>query len=157
MRSFLAGLTLLLVFASAGSAQVNGQVLSIGIQGNYRPDCWNPLLVQLRSTISESANYQIQVHQQDLDKDIVVYTKIVTLTGQQTQPFWVYFMPQPTNGGLSGGSGQGASIGDVLRVEVWDEAGKRQMAKLPVNLTATDLDPRRGIGGVDGGRGSRSR
>src|SRR5687768_12261835 len=153
MRSFLAGSVLLLLLASAASGQASGQVLSLGLgQGYYRPDCWTPLLVQLRSTVSDPQEYQIQVHQQDLDKDTVVYTRVVTLNAQAQQDFWVYFVPQPTDGGLPAGGA--VPLQDVLRVELYDKAGKRLIARLPVQVPITNIDPSRG-GLMGGGRGRK--
>src|SRR5688500_9626986 len=149
MRSFLAGSVLLLLLATAASGQATGQVLALGYQGYYRPDCWTPLLVQLRSTVSDPQEYQIQVHQQDLDKDTVVYTRVVTLNAQAQQNFWVYFVPQPTDGGLPLPGG-GVSLQDVLRVELYDKEGKRQIARLPVDVPITNIDPGRFTGGVRG-------
>src|SRR5688572_20420988 len=154
MRSFLAGSVLLLLLAGSASGQASGQVLALGLgQGNYRPDCWTPLLVQLRSTVSDPQECQIQVHQQDLDKDTVVYTRVVTLNAQAQQDFWVYFVPQPTDGGLPV---RGAvPLQEVLRVELYDKAGKRQIARLPVNVPITNIDPH-SVGTLGGGgRGKR--
>src|SRR5687768_8275341 len=148
MRSFLAGSVLLLLLASAASGQASGQVLSLGLgQGYYRPDCWTPLLVQLRSTVSDPQEYQIQVHQQDLDKDTVVYTRVVTLNAQAQQDFWVYFVPQPTDDGLPPPNSP-VRLGDVLRVELYDKAGKRQIARLPVSFQINNLDPKRAVIGT---------
>src|SRR3982751_1532954 len=79
MRSLWAGLLLLLCLTTAASAQATGYVQELGFGGRYRADCWVPLLVHLDSTYSQPAEYQIQVHQQDLDQDTVIYTRTVTL------------------------------------------------------------------------------
>jgi hypothetical protein len=100
MRSFLAGLILLISCATAALGQVEGFVESIGYNNAYRPDCWTPLVVNLRSTIGEARSYQLQVWQEDLDRDRVVFTKDITLSPSAQDKFQLYFIPRPTDGGL---------------------------------------------------------
>src|SRR5579884_1283528 len=104
MRLFLAGF-LILILPAAVFAQVTGQVLSIGFDNRYRPDCWTPMLVQLTNTSEQSAEYQIQIVQEDLDRDHAIYTQQVTVSSgadghPATENFWVYFRPKPTDSGL---------------------------------------------------------
>ncbi|QOV87351.1 hypothetical protein [Humisphaera borealis] len=140
MRFLWAGL-FVLSLTSGALAQANGYVRELGFDGNYRPDCWTPLYVHLESTISEPAEYQIQIHQQDLDQDTVVYTRTITLGPQARDNVWVYFQPQPTNDGLPGGT-SATPLGDVLKVHLYDKAGKKHIAKLPIQSTvkANSLD-----------------
>jgi hypothetical protein len=99
MRSFLAGLLLLIFLSAAATAQqVSGFVESIGVQEKIRPDCWTPLRVNLTSTDPAPHTYQLQVWQEDLDKDHVVYTKEITLNPSAGgQKFEMYFVLQPLN------------------------------------------------------------
>lgn len=148
MRFSWAGLfVLLLAFAGGAHAQATGQVRELGFQGFYRADCCVPLLVHLDSTTSTAAEYQIQVHQQDLDQDTVVYKRTVTLGPNAHEDFWVYFLPQPTNGGLNGPGGS-LPLGDVLKVHLYDKAGKTHVAALPVQAKAADLERAGGGGAV---------
>ncbi len=105
MRFLLAGL-LILAMPAAALAQATGQVLTVGFNNHYRPDCWTPMLVQLTSQSADSQAYQIQIVQEDLDRDRVTYTQLETLGGNvegrpaTTENYWVYFKPKPTDGGL---------------------------------------------------------
>ena len=150
MRLLWAGL-IVLFSASGALAQATGYVRELGFAGNYRPDCWTPLLVHLDSTVSQPGEYQVQVHQQDLDQDTVVFTRTVTLGPNARENFWVYFLPQPTDGGLPG-QGAVAQLGDVLKVHLYDKAGKAHIATLPVQAKANNLDPG-GAGMLGGDRG----
>src|SRR5271169_6804807 len=96
MRSFLAGLLFLLILSSGALAQqLSGFVESIGIEGKVRPDCWTALRVSLTSHESSPVPCQLQVWQEDLDKDHVVYTKDITLSPNTTEKFETYFIFQP--------------------------------------------------------------
>ena len=150
MRFLWAGL-IVLFSASGAMGQATGYVRELGFAGNYRPDCWVPLLVHLDSTVSQPGEYQVQVHQQDLDQDTVVYTRTVTLGPNARENFWVYFLPQPTDGGLPG-QGAVAQLGDVLKVHLYDKAGKAHIATLPVQAKANCVDAG-GAGGFGGDRG----
>ena len=81
MRFFLAGLLVILMLPVAALAQAKGQVLSVGFNNRYRPDCWTPMLVQISNPGADSTNFQIQIVQEDLDRDKVTYTQTVTLGG----------------------------------------------------------------------------
>ena len=154
MRSFLAGLVILFLVPCGAVAQVTGFVESVGIGGRIRPDCWNPIRVNLTSTVSEPMQYQLQVWQEDLDKDRVVYTREITLSssnGVKTQEkFELYFVPQP---GLCTDQpiitpGQ---LQKALHIKVClpPGEGKRPddakvvIDPLPVNFTVENIDPRR--------------
>ncbi|MGA2441503.1 MAG: hypothetical protein ABSH08_11125, partial [Tepidisphaeraceae bacterium] len=105
MRLFLAGL-LILAMPAAALAQARGQVLTVGFNNHYRPDCWTPMLVQLTSQSPDPQAYQIQIVQEDLDRDRVTFTQTVALGGNvegrpaTTENFWVYFKPKPVDYGL---------------------------------------------------------
>ena len=139
-------------------AQVTGFVESVGIGGRIRPDCWTPLVVNLTSQISEPATYQIQVWQEDLDKDPVVYTKEITLSPKLQEKFELYFVPQPT--GLPALPGQVTpnELQKALRVRVCLPPGEGKkpsdakvvVDRLPVTFVVTDVDPK-----MDNPRGTR--
>src|SRR5580658_2157766 len=154
IRSFLWGPALALLIPAAALAQVTGQVLKIGFQNTYRPDCWTPMLVQVTSENTESRNYQIQVVQEDLDSDRQTFvTQDVVVPGRaEGQPpavseYWVYFRPKATSGGLSdartGGSMQ--QLQDQLKVYLCEENGKNPQI-LPITTTITSVDPPRVAG-----------
>ena len=103
MRRLLAGLLILLLSSSA-LADMKAEVESIGFNNIYRPDCWTPMVVRI--TPDKSGTFQLQVFQEDLDGDEPIFTQEITLTGSEEgstaaeQRFWMYFIPQPTHGGL---------------------------------------------------------
>ena len=122
MRRFLAGL-LLLLFTTPALAEIKGEVESFGFNNHYRPNCWTPMVVRVQP--EKSGTYQIRVIQEDLDRDRVVFSREITLTGGDDgapppQRFWMYFIPQPTDGGLydvsRGGTKFGpAQYGDAIK------------------------------------------
>lgn len=144
MRSFLVGF-LLLALASAGFAQVRGEVESIGFgDGWYRPQCWTPMVVRLQSQISDPAEYRIEVHQHDLDFDHVIYVKDgITLNGQATQRWELCFLPEPIHGGLPELSAR--DLQDRLRVYLTNKEGTRQILQLPITSGVQSLEPQ-GLG-----------
>ena len=104
MRSYLAGILLLFMASSALGQAATGYVTAMGYQSYYRPDCWTPLLVHLDSSLSTPEEYQIRVHQQDLDRDIVVYTHNVTLGPNDHRDFWAYFGRSRSDRGPTAGA-----------------------------------------------------
>ncbi|HZL34000.1 MAG TPA: hypothetical protein VFC78_01740 [Tepidisphaeraceae bacterium] len=138
MRLYMAGI-FILILSSAAMGQVGGEILGVGPGGNeYRPGCWTPLVVKLHSTVSEPMTYQLQIWQEDLDKDHVVYTKDVTLSPQATESYMLYFVPSPVEDPLKG-----------LRVRVClppaegrkpDDA-KVVVERLSMAFTPANLDP----------------
>src|SRR5262245_56981221 len=102
MRSSLrAGIFLLMMLPTAAWAQVSGEVLAIGFENYFRPDCWTPMIVSITSESDKSDYYQIRVRVQDMDRDQVVYSRTISVTGQTKQvPYAVYFMPPPVDGSL---------------------------------------------------------
>jgi hypothetical protein len=152
MRWVWAGL-IILIFPTAALAQARGQVLSVGFDNHYRPDCWTPMLVQLTSQSEQSTEYQIQIVQEDLDRDRVIFTQQVTLGGtgegkSGTENFWVYFKPKPTGDGLPDATNLATNLNtlnDELKVFLCDKDGK-QIARLPITATIFSSDPVRGMG-----------
>lgn len=157
MRPLLAGLVFLAVFTSSVSAQVDGFVESIGYNNSYRPDCWTPLLVNLRSKISEPMNYQLQVWQEDLDRDRVVYTKDITLSPNAQDKFQLYFIPRPTDGGLPVTPNE---LARALQVRVCKppKEGQRPedaaviVDRLSIQFAVDDVDPQRGFNNTNQGK-----
>jgi hypothetical protein len=154
--AWLAALLTALLLLQPGRAfgQARGQVLSIGFNNHYRPDAWTPMLVQLTSQGAESATYQIQIVQEDLDRDRVVYTQMETLGGNveskpaTTENFWVYFRPKPTEAGLPDATDVTSNLNTLnaqLKVFLCNKDGK-QLAALPMTSTILSVDPRRSMG-----------
>lgn len=148
----------LLSVAPPAAGQVTGQVETIGFDTRYRPDGWTPMLVILNSQLDRPQEYQLQVHQEDLDRDRVLYTRQVTLNARQQERFWVYFLPKPVDGGLpdalGGTRNTPADLEKAVSVWVCTKGGER-ITKLPLNnrLTVINVDPR--LGPFDAGRGRR--
>lgn len=146
MRAFLAGLffsLLLLGLPPAAWGQIDTRgsaVESIGFQRAYRPDAWVPMVVRLKSTLGDPAEYQIQVVQPDIDGDHVIYSRLVTLNAMQTEKYWVYFRPRAT--GLDVSSLQ--DLNRAIRVRVCTRDGK-MLAPLPLTDMPVDFDPKMGF------------
>jgi hypothetical protein len=105
------------------------------------------MLVRIRAGEGESGTYQLQVQQEDGDRDRVLFTRTVSLTsGAGDQRFWIYFIPQPGRNKI-GGSGlpdvsQAATLADlqsVLKVYLADEDGK-QLTQLPISALLTNIE-----------------
>jgi hypothetical protein len=145
MRLILAGL-FLLTLPTLVFAQATGQVQSIGFDGLYRPNCWTPMLVRLMPQTTDSANYEIEVWQHDLDGDRPIYTRQIVLNGSDqaaSQTFWVYFLPQPIEKGLPDQSN--GTLHDLqrdLQVFLCTPAHK-QIVQLPLTSTLQNVDPYR--------------
>ena len=146
MQRFAAGLLLLLILPTFALAQPKGEVESIGFGSSfYRPNCFVPMLIRLQS--DKSGTYQIQVFQEDMDRDNQIFTQTISLTGADEgksteQRFWMYFIPQPTDGGLPDTT-RGGNLRDLqqqLKIFVYDEKGNKQLAQLPVTSTITNYD-----------------
>ena len=95
-----------ILLSSVALGQAEGEVQAIGFQRYYRPDCWTPMLIRLKSKTDTAVNLQIRVYQEDMDRDRVVAVKNISLTPSVDgrggdQRFWMYFRPQPVDGGLS--------------------------------------------------------
>lgn len=154
MRSFLVGI-LLLALASVGFGQVRGEVESIGFgNGWYRPQCWTPMVVRLKSQISEPAEYRIEVHQRDLDFDHVIYVKDgITLNGQAEQRWEICFLPEPVQGGLPEGSAR--ELQDRLRVYLTNKDGTRQLLQLPITSPVQSLEAQANMMGFGVGKANK--
>ncbi|CAN5374984.1 hypothetical protein BH09PLA1_BH09PLA1_15290 [soil metagenome] len=150
----LGGVALLLLFAlcSAVLGQASGQVESIGFDNRFRGECWTPMLIDLRPETSKSDQYQIQVKQEDLDRDHPIFTRTISLTGnteggaQRQQKFRMYFKPQPTSDGLPDSRTDPnalKTLQDLLQVSLCSASGK-WLAPLPITASVQDLDPRGG-------------
>ncbi|HEV2292883.1 MAG TPA: hypothetical protein VGR35_03455 [Tepidisphaeraceae bacterium] len=144
MRRILAGLLILLITTSA-SAQIKAEVESIGFNNHYRPDCWTPMVVRILP--EKSGTYQIHVIQEDLDGDEPTFVQEITLTGADEgnaseQRFWMYFIPQPTHGGLYdvNRGGTRKELEGQLRVHLADARG-RQLMKLPITNSIINIEP----------------
>ena len=145
MRAFLVGLILLTISGSA-FGQAVGFVEKIGFGKQYRPYGWTPMLVNLTSQIGEPAEYLIQVRQEDLDRDRVVFQREIVLNPQKQEQFWVYFMAQPR--GLPGSSV--ADLDKALDVRLTTKSGKA-LVKLRVQDPINDIDPRNQMSGTEPG------
>lgn len=145
MRAFLAGLILLVISGSV-FGQAEGFVENVGFGKYYRPAGWTPMLVNLKSTIGDTAEYQIQVRQEDLDRDRVIYRRDITLNAGKQEQFWVYFMAQPI------GLGDGSAADVDKRLEVWlCTKGGKPLSKLHLRDKITNIDP--GTQSLDSRRG----
>ena len=80
MRSYLAGI-LCCMLPAVAFAQAVGSVESIGFADYFRPGCWTPMLVYLKPTTGGQFTGRIEVVQEDLDRDQVLFTRQITLTG----------------------------------------------------------------------------
>jgi hypothetical protein len=161
MRRCLAGIFILLLTPVVAFAQVRGEVESVGFQNRYRPDCWTPMTVKLIPETGKTDFYQIQVKQEDLDRDRAVFTRTVSVTGNaegqsaREQRFRVYFIPQATRGGLPDARDPSMNLRDLdetLVVNLCTESGKL-IAKLPVTSSIQSVDPKPGM--WDQRRGSK--
>ena len=92
----LVGIILLAMNSAAfAQAEAEGEVESMGFHGWYRPNCWTAMKIRLRPKTGASRDYQIQVIQEDMDRDHVSYTRRITLTGNPEgrkieEKVWVY-------------------------------------------------------------------
>lgn len=120
-------------------------MLSIGFSDYYRNDCWPPMLVQIVPETSQSMELEIRVTSKDLDGDEPFYTKRIPLTpnveGQapRIQNFWMYFLPQPTGGGLPSKPDPLKDLQDQLKVGLYTTGGKF-IAPLPITSMIQDIN-----------------
>jgi len=141
MRFLLAGL-FAFIFPIVALAQVRGEVEGIGFANHYRPDCWTPMVVKLLPETSAPGDYIIQVIQEDLDKDLVLAERRISVTGNaegqapREQRYWMYFKPQPTR--LSDNLKE---LQDQLKVFICTDKQK-QIAQLPITSTIIDIEPK---------------
>jgi hypothetical protein len=141
MRAFLVGIVLLLlggISASPALGQATGYVEKIGFGKTIRPYGWTPVMVRLTSTIGDPAEYQIQVRQEDLDRDRVIFRRDIVLNPGKTEQFWVYFLAQPR--GLPENSA--VELDKALDVRLCTKGGK-PLVKLGIQDPIVGLDPPR--------------
>ena len=150
MRRLLLGLVLLFI-SNTAFGQISGFVESIGFNNAYRPDCFTPMIVQIKPTAGSGGLYYIQVKQLDLQGDEVTFTREISITGDESstpQRFAMYFLPTPS------GLPDTQSLRDLqkeLKVFLVDKNGK-QVASLPITSTLLNVDPPRGPWGARRGR-----
>jgi hypothetical protein len=152
MRFTLAGIFLLAITASA-FGQAEGQVVTMGFSsGYYRPNCWTPLKIHLKSKVADAQTYKLTVVQEDMDHDRVIYSRLVTLSGNTAQAkgeedVWAYFLPQPRD-----------FTRENIKIFICDTNGK-QLVQIPITATSgvlNDLDaPQPGSWGNSGRRGNK--
>lgn len=142
-----AGTLLILHLASLAFAQADGKVVSIGFDGRYRPNCWVPMRVEVAAGSGDSQSLRLGIRQDDLDKDKVLFTRPVTLTGNapgatpgRGQEVWAYFKPQPND--LVSNLPRG-ELANIIQVYLYNSDGL-QLKRLPldprINLISLD-DP----------------
>lgn len=143
MRSFLVGLGLLCICGTA-FGQASGFVEKIGFGKGFRPYGWTPVLVNLTSTISEPAEYQIQVLQEDLDRDRVVFRRDIVLNPNRQEKFWVYFLAQPRGLSSSQGTPQisAAELMQSLNIRLCTKSGK-PLSRIGIQDAAINIEPAR--------------
>jgi hypothetical protein len=123
-------------------AQVSGEVLTIGFENYFRPDCWTPMVVSITSESDKSDYYQIRVRVQDMDRDQVVYSRTISVTGQTKQvPYAVYFMPPPVDGSLPDATDPNSKkeLQEKLKVSLHTASGK-WICDLPITTTIHNVD-----------------
>src|SRR5439155_19068501 len=140
MRSRLAGFILLLLSASAALGQAKGEVEVVGFGGNFRPECWTSMVVKLTPETNTTGTFLLQVVQEDLDRDRVLYERTITLTGNtegqgvREQRFWMYFIPEASRKGLL--DNQMSLVGLTAHLKVFlCTAGGKQITQLPITST----------------------
>jgi hypothetical protein len=143
MRSCLrAGFFLLMLMPTLARAQVSGEVLSIGFDNYFRPDCWTPMVVSITADTDKSDYYQIRVRVQDMDRDQAVYMRTISVTGQTKQvPYACYFMPPPVDGSLPDATDPNSKkeLQDKLKVSLHNMSGK-WICDLPITTTVHNVD-----------------
>lgn len=147
MRHALVGLCFVLAFLFANSfssstarGQIRGEVESIGFGGNYRPDCWTPMVVRVRTAGLDPALYKLQVIQEDLDRDRQAFTRTISIDPSQAeQRFWMYFIPQPSGLPDTAAGGSLDALRKSLRVQLTTANG-RGIGQLAQTQVPTSLD-----------------
>ena len=135
-----------LLLSGVALGQAEGEVESVGFGGYYRPDCWTSMLIRLRSKTDTAVTLQIRVYQEDMDRDRVVAVKNISLTPSVDgrggdQRFWMYFRPQPVDGGLSdpANGGDKKTLEQQLKVVLCDSGG-RAISHLPITQVPRRVD-----------------
>lgn len=160
MRAILLGL-LCLLLPSAAFAQARGEVQSIGFGGDFRPGAWTPMVIKLVPTTGSPFSGRIEVVQEDLDRDQVIFTRQVHLDPNPENGnapdtrFWMYFMPQPSKDrGELDGSLSLSELTERIKVRLCSESGK-ELVKLPITQRIQPIESLRAGNGSDP-RGRRS-
>src|SRR3982751_3674467 len=101
MRLLKAGILLLILWPTMAVAEVSGTVESIGFASIFRPDAWTSMVITVTPDGLETKEYQIRVKLQDLDRDLPIYQRVITVTGNaegqnRTYRFRMYFIHTPT-------------------------------------------------------------
>ena len=132
--------------------ELTGEVEMIGFENYYRSTAWTPMIVRLSSTAKESADYQLRVYQEDLDRDRPIFTRTISVTGAteegaaRDQRFRMYFKASPTDGGLPDATAPGVEhcrrCRRNLSVQLWSTARARQNSSLncPSPAPSSDVD-----------------
>ncbi|MDB5320623.1 MAG: hypothetical protein JWN40_2254 [Phycisphaerales bacterium] len=149
MRSFLAGI-LSFILPAVAFAQAVGGVETIGFGDYFRPGSWTPMLVYLKPTTGSNFTGRIEVVQEDVDRDQVLFSRQITLTGNPPnssaveQRFWMYFLPQPNTGreALDETRTLG-ELSNLIKVRLCSESGK-ELVKLPITRTLRPVGLRTG-------------
>ncbi len=108
------------------------------------------MVCKARRDRMRSGTYQIQIVQEDLDRDRVVFTRPITLTGNgRDQRFWCYFQPQSTVNRYDGleshglpDSTQGGNLKQLqqaLKVYLCTSSGK-QLTQLPITPAIANIE-----------------
>src|SRR5205814_9214995 len=133
----------------------------IGFGGHYRPGAWTPMLVKLVPTTGTQFRGRIEVVQEDLDRDQVIFMRQIVLdpnpeNGPPTDyRFWMYFMPQPSKDkGELDNMLSTTQLSELIRVRLSSESGK-ELVKLPITQTIQPIESPRAGNGSDA-RGRRS-
>ncbi len=148
MRLINGGLLILLTlvahaacFVSSASAQITGRVEVIGFNGVYRPGCWTPMLVRLKSSGSPTDLYELRVWQYDQDGDRPYFSRRVNISADKGElSFWTYFIPEAVHEGLTQSSSNQQDLIQRLKVTVHDKNGK-ELSQIPLgSATAMSVD-----------------
>ncbi len=149
MRFLQAGFIFLFMLPALAMGQVSGFVESIGFENHYRPDCWTPMVITITPETSKTDFYQVHVKLQDMDRDLPIFTRTISITGasegqNRQQKFRMYFVPPPTDGGLPDARDAGMTVKDLqdrLKVSLHTASGK-WICDLPLTSSIINIDPK---------------
>lgn len=129
------------LFVSQASAQITGRVEVIGFDGKYRPGCWTPVLVSLKSNGSPTDLYELRVWQFDQDGDRPYFSRRVNISADKGElGFWTYFIPEPVHEGLTQLGSTQQDLMQRLKITVHDKNGK-ELSQIPLaSATAQSVD-----------------
>ncbi|MGC4033292.1 MAG: hypothetical protein QM754_16485 [Tepidisphaeraceae bacterium] len=126
-------MALIVLAAPTLQAAVTGRVASIGFQSFIRLSEWTPMVVQISSDEPAPHTYDLQVVQNDLDGDEVIYTRRGITVNPGTNTFRTYFRPETANGGLpASGTDSGNEFAKRLRVFLFDPETRKPAVRLGV-------------------------